>query len=105
MRSMNEYEDWECYNAFHDQCLSDKDHIKELYRRFRARVISCGRHLLSKQVRWAYTVPDDERAASYLEFLDFIDGNGFIIKQVQPDLYHIIPQYPETPTTYEMLPF
>lgn len=101
---MGNYEDWECYNAFKDQCECDKTYVKDIYRRFRSKVLTCGQRLLEKQVRWTYTIPTDNTADSYIEFLDFLDGNGFIIKQVQPCTYHVIPQYPET-TEFEMLPF
>jgi len=90
-----EYTDWECYNAFLEQCTNDKSHFKDIHRRFRAQIMTCGRRLLEKRVRWTYIVPPD-KDQKYLEFLEFLDGNGFIINQVQKDLYHIIPQYPET---------
>lgn len=97
-------QDFECYEAFKNQCTCDKNSVKELYKRCRTSVLACGRNLIEKQVRWAYTIPRDSSAGPYLEFLEFLDGNGFIIKQVQPHTYHIIPQYPET-TEFEMLPF
>lgn len=93
---MSHYEDWELYEAFKNQCECDKTYVKDMYRRFRFKVLACGRRLKEKQVRWTYTIPDDETADSHIEFLEFLDGNGFIIKQVQPRTYHVIPQYPET---------
>ena len=95
---MNKYDDWELYNAFLDQCTCDKKNVKDIYRRFRIKVLACGRHLIEKQVRWSYVIPADNTADWHMEFLDFIDGNGFTVKQIQPNTYHIIPQYPETKT-------
>lgn len=92
---MEIYENWELYEAFKNQCECDKVYVKDIYKRFRLKVLACGRRLKTKQVRWAYTIPDNETADSHMEFLEFLDGNGFIIKQVQPHTYHIIPQYPE----------
>lgn len=97
-------QDFECYAAFKNQCTCDKKLVKELYKRCRTSILECGRNLIEKRVRWSYTIPRDNSAETYLEFLEFLDGNGFIIKQVQPYTYHIIPQYPET-TEFEMLPF
>ena len=103
---MRNYEDWELYKAFRNQCECDKIYVKDIYRRFRLKVLACGRRLLEKQVRWTYTIPNDETADSCMEFLEFLDGNGFIIKQVQPHTYHIIPQYTETNEPEEiLLPF
>lgn len=93
---MNKYDDWELYNAFLDQCTCDKKGMTEFYLRFRIKVLACGRHLLEKDKHWSYVIPNDKTANHHLEFLDFIDGNGFIVEQVQSDLYRVTPQYPET---------
>lgn len=101
---MSTYEDWELYEAFKNQCKCDKIYIKDIYKRFRVKVLVCGRRLIEKQEYWGYIIPDDKTADSYIEFLEFLDGNGFIIKQVRPRTYHIMPQYPET-NELEELPF
>ena len=98
MKYMHTFDDWECYTAFIEQCTCDKSYLKELYMRFRIKMIACGRHLLQKQVRWSYAIPEDKTANHHLEFLDFIDGNGFTVIQTQPNLYHIIPQYKSEPS-------
>lgn len=97
---MHEFNEWECYNAFLKQCTCDKSYIKDLYNRYRPRILACGRHLLEKAVRWSYIIPLSNETDSYREFIDFIDGNGFIVTEFQPNMYHITPQYPE-----EIYPF
>ena len=92
---MNNYDSWELYNAFLNQCTCDKKNINEIYMRFRMKVLACGTHLLQRDVLWSYYIPEDNTAAYHLEFLDFIDGNGFEVRQAEPNRYQIIPQYTE----------
>jgi hypothetical protein len=100
---MHKFDEWECYNAFVNQCTCDKSHIKEFYKRFRIKILACGQHLLEKAVRWSYTVPTDILKDYHKEFLEFIDGNGFTVIEFQPNMYHITPNYPESKE--EFFPF
>ena len=84
---------FECFNAFLDQCTNDKSYIPELYKRFYLQINTCGEHILTKDVVWSYIIPDGITRNKYLEFLDFIDGNGFKVIQKEQDCYKIMPQY------------
>ena len=88
---MIKYDDWELYNAFLNQCTCDKKNIKDIYKRFRVKVLACGRYLIDRQAHWLYIVPADNTADQHMEFLDFIDGNGFIITKRRIGCYVISP--------------
>ena len=93
---MKDYDTWECYNAFYDQCTDDRSCMSDIYRRFHSLVINCGKHLLEKEKFWSFIIPSNGDTSKYQEFLEFLDGNGFIVETVKPTLYKIIPQYPES---------
>ena len=93
---MSSYSIEACQRAFEGHCACDQTFIEEIERRFPMKVRACGMHLLDRCKGWSYTLPENtEEAEHYQEFLDFLDGNGFILKQVRPNLYHITPEYPE----------
>lgn len=91
---MNNYDAWELYNAFLNQCTCDKKNLRSIYRRFREQVLQFGWRLTERATNWPYTIFNNND----MEFIDFIDGNGFILEQVQSNVYNVIPQYPETKT-------
>ena len=93
---MKEYDVWECFNAFYEQCPNDRSCMTDIFLRFRSSVIACGKHLLEKEKHWSFIIPSQSNPDKYLEFLEFLDGNGFIVKPINSTLYKIIPQYPES---------
>lgn len=87
--------DWE--SVFGNQYTCDRIYVEDIYRRFPLKVKACASKLYLGNIRWAYSTSPNEEERD--EFLDFIDGNGFEVKQVQPHTFHIIPQYKLTPVT------
>ena len=78
-----------CLDAFMNQIEYDKEFAADLnYFKLQA----CGRHLLDKCVYYSYNLPPTIKGKD--EFLDFIDGNGFKVKQHgRPNMYRIYPIY------------
>lgn len=77
--------------AFKEQCTCDPSFVPYILHEYPGKALSCGRHVYEKGVRWSYTI-DPDREASSFEFLDFINGNGFIVKESKiGDIYHIYP--------------
>jgi len=77
------------YDAFIEQIECDKKFVNSLNY---FKIESCGRHLIEKCVYYSYTLPPICKGRD--EFLDFIDGNGFRIKQYgRPNMYRVYPIY------------
>jgi hypothetical protein len=86
---MPTYNENDCLKRFVAQCTADKDHLEYIINKYRLQAIFCGDRLKESNT-WGFLArphnADDE-------FLDFIDGNGFIVTRSAPDshVYHITP--------------
>ena len=77
------------YDAFMDQIEYDKEFVDNLNY---FKVEACGRHLVDKCVYYSYSLPPIYKFKD--EFLEFIDGNGFKVKQHgRANMYRIYPIY------------
>lgn len=81
-------------SIFRAHCPYDKSYITEIIKKFPVSVFACGKHLNEKAVRWSYIIESDTDN-DRLEFLDFIDGNGFrvVANQCNKKFFHIYPIY------------
>lgn len=84
---MREYTDWECINAFINQCNVDKSHIEHILKLFKCHIIHIGRRILNDEVRWSFSAyPGKDE-----ELLDYMDGNGFHIHKCgSSNIYRIV---------------
>ena len=79
--------------TFKEHCRCDKNFIPYIINTYPSKVLACGRHLFAKEVRWGFVL-DPNRKKEGIEFLDFINGNGFKVVKTKTDgIFHIYPIY------------
>lgn len=78
------------FNTFFKQYTGDELCDKETYKKYYIKILACGRRVVEGYKKWSYFIPSKGAYINYhLQFLKMIDGNGFNVKQVNPQVYSI----------------